>query len=572
MAGFLRYKIYHGKFLGNAAVLATISLVFSVLACVAILGQRTGAVAKEAMREASLAEARLETASARIDFYMQRLYSGQMSEVFNDLMNFHGSDAEGYLTRRLESSKPNKPLASFPSDLASFFRGAGVIQVGVHNMKTANVITMSDDTGMSIQFGVLNASAAFSDGIESGFMHKRKFSKVSGQGEWLGEFSFLISRDAVFKELSGGQFGLLIMGDQGNAYTITPGLEIPEDLADLSRQVGEIKSGFFTRAVIYPSSHFPFKYVCIVDMGVVAKESVLFLVFITGAFFLAGACVLLVIASNLSREALFLSSILDKIESAKVGDFEPKPKPRKTGKNEYLIITEELEDMRLKLGQYIQTEYQLKLRQKEMEMKILQNQVNPHFLYNTLESIRSSALASGDSFTAEAIASLGALYRETVKSEDEITLGKELSLLKSYLRIMELKYPGLLQFQLDVPESMLGKKTVKLWMQPLAENFMKHGFNAESSFNLFIVRGVETPQAWILQMVDNGKTLPQSDLDRANSYFSSETPPSTGEIGLWNVSRRLRAFYGSALRMQIANNKEAGVRITARVRKGENRV
>lgn len=113
----------------------------------------------------------------------------------------------------------------------------------------------------------------------------------------------------------------------------------------------------------------------------------------------------------------------------------------------------------------------MKLKQQEAAMRALKHQINPHFLYNTLESIRSKALVCGDEETAEAITQLGSLYRKIVHCPDVITMKEEKDLLELYLRLMSLRFAGNFVYQLELEKDLEGVRTPGFWLQPLAENF-----------------------------------------------------------------------------------------------------
>jgi sensor histidine kinase YesM len=231
------------------------------------------------------------------------------------------------------------------------------------------------------------------------------------------------------------------------------------------------------------------------------------------------------------------------------------------------MIAREVDDMIHQLDKYIRNEYLLKLKQQEAEMKALQHQINPHFLYNTLEVIRSTALVHQNEPTADAIATLGALYREIVKKENIISIGSELELLRKYLQIMEFKYPEHFFYQIDVEDTILALPTVKFWMQPLAENFFVHGFNINKEFNLFIVSGWEDEEFYRLDFIDNGVRIDEERLTAIRRILSSNNDHATKSIGLYNVYTRLHFFYQEDFSISIENNDEAGVKISVQISK-----
>ncbi|GJM78382.1 hypothetical protein HMSSN139_08780 [Paenibacillus sp. HMSSN-139] len=317
----------------------------------------------------------------------------------------------------------------------------------------------------------------------------------------------------------------------------------------------------------FSSTKFDYRFVFLVDLSHLMRQKAGILITVVGIVLLAMISVLLLIVYNMRDDARFLKHIIHSIKRVKTADFTSNS-PARYRRNEYGMIARELDDMVHELDKHIRTEYLLKLKQQETEMKALQHQINPHFLYNTLESIRSTALVHRDVDTADAIATLGSLYRDIVHKDNLISIGEELELLQKYLSIMELKYPGRFYFQINVDEALLSLLTVKFWMQPLAENFFVHGFNPSSEFNLLVVNGWEEEERFVLEFVDNGKRIPEARLEevRRNLYCKEETPVRS--IGLRNVYTRLHFFYGEVFSMDIENNEEAGVKITVMISKG----
>ena len=215
-----------------------------------------------------------------------------------------------------------------------------------------------------------------------------------------------------------------------------------------------------------------------------------------------------------------------------------------------------------KINDFIQTEYILKLDSERAKMRALQNQIDPHFLYNTLEIIRSRALYNGDTEVSDAVSNLGNLYRSIVRAKSELPLSGEIEILKEYIRLMEFKYPDNFFFQIDVPEEMLSMMTVKLWMQPVAENFFKHGFRADSPYNLLMIIGEMTPDGFSLLFSDNGLGISEERLSAVLAELNGETEEiERPSIGLHNIYSRLRHFYDNRVSVSIYNNETAGITV-----------
>ncbi|RED55989.1 sensor histidine kinase [Cohnella lupini] len=569
MRSFMQIKIYRGKFIAYAIFVVFIGLALGALTCAVLLDQWLGNARNDADGAFSRVENSLQYDADRIEAFMQRVYSND--GLVSDIRSFLGNNAEGYLTSRLQLSQFNRPLVSFPDDMKSFLSNGGkgdITQISLHTEREGNVVSFDDSGKTSFLFRVPNSDETFRETIGKGFVFHKKLSDPNQISRQLGEFRFLVSSDRIFQTVQNDHLKeAAAVSASGDVYLIAgsgPNTEklVCRAVAD-GRTHGFLSTGFAERAyfVTFKSAGFDYRFVSIVELTPLIRQqaSVLLIVFLI--VLAAMICVLLLIVYNLREDANFLRRIINSIGRVKTADFTPVNRARYR-KNEYGMIARELDDMIHQLDRHIRTNYLLKLKQQETEMKALQNQINPHFLYNTLEVIRSSALMNSADYTSDAIATLGALYRDIVKNENIIPLGSELDLLQKYLKIMEFKYPDRFYYQFNVETALLSVTTVKFWLQPLAENFFVHGFNPESEFNLLIVNGWEEEDRFVLEIVDNGNRISEDRLTEIRSKLSRFDDAPADNIGLRNVYTRLHFFYGAGFFMKIDNNEEAGVKIT----------
>ncbi|MBB6673649.1 sensor histidine kinase [Cohnella nanjingensis] len=569
MRSFMRIKIYRGKFIAYAVFVVLIGLALGALTCAVLLDQWVGNSRNEAAGAFSRVENTLQYDADRIEAFMQRVYSN--SGLVSDIRSFLGNNAEGYLTSRLQGSHYNRPLVSFPDDMKSFLSNGGkgdITQISLHTEQEGNVVSFDSNGNTSFLFRLPNTDETFRETIQKGFVYHKKLSDPNQISRQLGEFRFLVSSDRIFKTVQNDRLDeAAAVSASGDVYLIAGSSRNTEELvrrvvAD-GRTHGFLSTGFADRAyfVTFNSNAFNYRFVSIVDLAslIRQKANVLLIVFLI--VLAAMICVLLLIVYNLREDANFLRRIIISIGRVKTADFTP-VNPARYRRNEYGMIARELDDMIHQLDRHIRTNYLLKLKQQETEMKALQHQINPHFLYNTLEVIRSSALVNNADYTSDAIATLGALYREIVKNENIIPLGSELNLLQKYLKIMEFKYPDRFYYQFNVEPALISLPTVKFWLQPLAENFFVHGFNPKSEFNLLIVNGWEEEERFVLEIVDNGNWISDERLAEIRNKLSRSDDAPVDNIGLRNVYTRLHFFYGAGFSMKIDNNEEAGVKIS----------
>jgi sensor histidine kinase YesM len=575
MSSFLQIKIYRYKFIAYVIFVLAIGLTLGILTCAMLLNQWVGDARLEAANAFAGVENELQYDADRIEAYMQRIYSNH--SLMDDARSFLSSSAEGYLTNSLQNSQFSQPLVSFPEDIKTYLYSwaqGEITQISLHTNQYGNAVRFNDNGIASYKFGLPNTDEAFQDTILKGFVYRKKLSDPTVDSKELGELRFLVSSDQIFKSIQKYRLGkAAAISASGEIYLIGNGQD--QDLKELSRLAaangrshGYISKGFLKHIffITFPSTKFNFKFVSIVDLSMLIRQHARMLITIFLIVLTTMISVLLLIMYNMRDDSRFLHRIIQSIGRVKTANFTPN-RPARYRRNEYGMIARELDDMIQQLDKYIRNEYLLKLKQQETEMIALQNQINPHFLYNTLEVIRSTALVNQDRDTADAIATLGALYREIVKKENIISIASELELLQKYLEIMEFKYPERFFYQVNVEPTLLLIPTVKFWMQPLAENFFIHGFSASNEFNLYVVNGLETEEHYVLEFVDNGRGINAERLNAVRSTLSNHDDTYSESIGLRNVYTRLHFFYGKSFSIEIENNEEAGVKISVRISK-----
>lgn len=574
MGSFLQIKIYRGKFIAYTVFVVTLGLALGILTCAILLYQWIENARTEAVSAFARIENELQYDADRIEAYMQRIYSN--NRLMTDARYFLGNSAEGYLTNRLKNSHFNEPLVSFPDDMKAFLYSSGqgdITQISLHTASRGNAVRFDSSGNDSFAFRLPNTDETFRETIQKGFVYRKKLSDPNQISRQIGEFRFLISSGQLFKKINSykldtaaavsasGEVYMILGGNRHAGERVLRAAEDGRNSGYLS--LGGLNSTYF---MTFSSTKFDFRFVVLVDLPMLMRQNTGIIAAVLFIILLAMISVLLIIVYNLRDDARFLQRIIYSIKRVKTADFTSNS-PARYRRNEYGMIARELDDMVLQLDKHIRTEYLLKLKQQETEMKALQHQINPHFLYNTLEAIRSTALVNRDVDTADAIATLGALYRDIVKKENIIAIGSELELLQKYLKIMELKYPGRFYYQLNVDEALWNVSTVKFWMQPLAENFFVHGFDPGNEFNLLVVNGWETDRRFVLEFVDNGKGISRERLDEVKRNLSSRDDAPVKSIGLRNVYTRLHFFYGEGFSMEVDNNEEAGVKITVTIAK-----
>ncbi len=319
---------------------------------------------------------------------------------------------------------------------------------------------------------------------------------------------------------------------------------------------------FFIRHV---SEENGYSFLVMKDIWTALSDNRYVVVVIIAAFVLVTLGVLACYYAGVRSDAAFLAMIMEMLSAMEHGNFNRMQElilPARHRENEYNIIAKALKDVGMKLKGHIETEYILKLKEQEVQMRALQHQINPHFLYNSLEMLQSKALVHGDRDMADAISMLGSLYRIRVRKSDSITLREEFNSLEMYLKIMALRFGDCFVYRIEMEDKIGGIPTVNFWMQPLAENFFAHGFHQENEYNLLIVSGYARDDGAEILISDNGNGAEASRLQDIRRSMTEGNDEVEGDIGLRNVYMRLNYFYGSGFKMDVDNNAEGGFRVS----------
>lgn len=226
-------------------------------------------------------------------------------------------------------------------------------------------------------------------------------------------------------------------------------------------------------------------------------------------------------------------------------------------KDELSTISNSLNDMLDELNQYIDDVYILTIEQREAEMKALQSQIQPHFLYNTLEAIRMRAVMDGSKTTSVMIYNLAELFRYSLTSKDVVTIGDEIEHIKKYLELMQIRYSSRLQVYYRIPDCYYSNKIIKFTLQPIIENYIKHGFRKEASDNWIDVKAEKGDSALHVYIEDNGYGISAQRLREIKETLDSPAMKSDS-IGLKNIHERMQLTYGKEYGIQIESVEGKG--------------
>ena len=201
--------------------------------------------------------------------------------------------------------------------------------------------------------------------------------------------------------------------------------------------------------------------------------------------------------------------------------------------------------------------YELELCEKEAVFYALQNQINPHFLYNTLECISGIALSYNAVEIMEVMDSLSSIMRYSLNPSLETTVESEIKVLEEYFRIMKIRFPQKFTYNFDFDDDIWDKNIMRMLFQPIVENSFKHGLVLSERSGAIEIRGYKKDDNLIFKILDNGMGIAPAQLAELNRNIEKcpKDSYSGNSVGIVNIHRRIRLRYGDDYGIKIESRE-----------------
>ena len=568
---FLKISVYRRRFTGTVCSIIFISLFCLIFALCFFTTIWADNRWQEVQSSFMTLEQQKRDRSEQLENYVNGIYA--KPSLMEDTKTLFESTSEQDYTRLREenSARSNTQIAWLPGDMRKLFVNSQlkVNAVTVRSPEGLKIIWLDNLSGnMRVTYGLRGEWQLIDRTDRDTVLESFEVRSPDSVMKSLGTLTFYGSSKDIYKGSSQDYDWALIKGKMVS-YENVKGEREREWILTASEK--EAFQGWFLWKGRVPVFYFEFvnssgdsEYISAVDIISLWRANGAGAATLAVTVLVLAAGAVMVAFFNLQGEARFLSHIMDMLKTMEHGSFiEVGTMVMKRGGhyNEYTLIADALSEVSVKLDGYIRKEYLLKLKQQETAMRALRHQINPHFLYNTLESIRARALVLKDRETAEAIEGLGRLYRTLIRCPEVIPLQKEVEVLEMYLKLMSLRFADTFVYRVDIEEEAKDVDTIAFWLQPLAENFFNHGMDQESEFNLLMLEAVKKEDGILVTMSDNGRGIMKDRLleIRKNMVEGGDDPGA--DIGLRNVYMRLSYFYGEAFSMNIENQAAGGLKI-----------
>ena len=224
-------------------------------------------------------------------------------------------------------------------------------------------------------------------------------------------------------------------------------------------------------------------------------------------------------------------------------------------------MLDEKERMDREVQESRQRVYEMELSKKQLQVLAYQNQINPHFLYNTFDCIRGMALYKGEEEIAKITMALSKVFRFAVKGENIVTVKEELDYIREYATIIDYRFMGKIEVDYDIDEELYQHHVIKLMLQPIVENAVFHGLEQKvdgGTVEVSVHRWEEDKMRICVE--DDGCGIPEEKLEELR--WNLDKKETARGIGMANIYHRLQLFYGEAASFEITSKEGEGTKVT----------
>lgn len=312
-------------------------------------------------------------------------------------------------------------------------------------------------------------------------------------------------------------------------------------LLDKEQETNLVWQGRKCERVVQESEKYGWKLVKIIPYEVMYEELIEFRrvsgsVLLLMLLILPGITYLL--SRSITKPILELSGCLKEM---KRGNWKVRAKG---GNDETGVLAEAFNEMAERIQESVDEIYKTQEEKRKAELMALQAQINPHFLYNTLRSIRWMADVQGADNVTKAIDDLIQLFRLTTQIQGEyITIAEDLNIIKVYSEILMIRYMDWFRVEYEIDEELLSCRTIKFLLQPLLENAIYHGFQDSRQENLIRIIVRKDAQNIIFEVYDNGCGMDEETIEKV-LMFTKEDGKGYNKIGVCNVNSRIQQSFG----------------------------
>lgn len=259
--------------------------------------------------------------------------------------------------------------------------------------------------------------------------------------------------------------------------------------------------------------------------------------------------------------------IMDMIRKVQKGDLEVRIQNSST--DEIGELGQQINKMLNRITQLIEDNIKRELLGKDSEIRALQNQINAHFIYNVLESIKMMAEIEEKYDISDAVTALGKLLRYSMKwVSKNVTVGEEIEYIKNYLALINLRFDYEIYLSLNIPELIYKQQIPKMSLQPIIENAIYHGIEELAEDTSIYMKGILYETYCVIEITDAGRGMTEEEMIQLQKKIEGEieTTGSSGNgIGLKNVQDRIKISFGEEYGISIVSRKDCYTKVIVKI-------
>jgi two-component system sensor histidine kinase YesM len=265
----------------------------------------------------------------------------------------------------------------------------------------------------------------------------------------------------------------------------------------------------------------------------------------------------IVLSSKIARPIRSLELCMKKVEK---GEFDIRADVYTS--NEVGELSKTFNIMTSKIKELMNQNIKEQELKRKSELKALQSQINPHFLYNTLDSIIWMAESENKEEVILMTSSLAKLFRLSIsKGNETISIKDEIEHIKSYLTIQKMRYKDKLDFKIDVDKNILKYRVLKIILQPLVENSIYHGIKNTLDTGLITIEGKKVENKIFLKVTDNGNGMTPDQVDSIFDKKKMKNKNTGSGVGVRNVNERIKLYFGNEYGLIYKSEIEVGTTV-----------
>lgn len=377
--------------------------------------------------------------------------------------------------------------------------------------------------------------------------------------------------DKLLSSLQLGEHGNIFIIDSGNAqvlYQLYEGGTGPSLPYELDPE-GGVFSDSDCKVYYQPIGNSPYQLVVSFDSQELYSVSTANRTYLIMLLIIVVVIILILSMLFSGRISTPARQLKRAMEEVRGGNLDTRVEIRSGDEMEYL--GDSFNEMVETFGNTIEEVYVAQICQRDAELNALKMQIQPHYLYNTLDMIRMSALDQNDTKTARLIESLSRQLRYIMGThQDRVTLRQELDNLHEYSILMSTRSEGRIRIRIEAADCDLGLYIPKLLLQPFVENAVKHGLKNKADGGTILIEAIRLPDTLQIMVFNDGMPIDSQRLQHIRSFLESSAPGANDEqgivgIGIKNTYDRIKINCGSEYGFTIDSDASAGVVVTIRL-------